>query len=284
MAAETCDNCSLTYFYNQASHPLETSSLLLLILLGKTLLSLFVLRIKRQDARESFMEHFCISLALLDFILLVTLSFIFYFEDFALWGVRFTKYHICLVAQIMSLTYGILHCPVYLVAGLDHYLMVTQTSKVPNICQRLFYIFAVVLIWVSVTIYVLRVPGIYAGLETQSNFFAYQCPLYISIQSYWLSVAMLLVICIVLVVCWSEVIDMVRSVRLISYTSETVLFFPYTSDCNYSGWKKQLLTRLLICFLGTWAPFVLLQMIILLLGAQIPTYMEMNVPWLYFMN
>ncbi|XP_067392612.1 probable G-protein coupled receptor 160 [Emydura macquarii macquarii] len=283
MAAMSCENCSLQY-YSQINQPLEASCMLLLIMLGKLSLNLFMLGVRRRDIKQSFMGYFCISLALLDFTLLVTIAFISYFEDFALCGVRFTKYHICLLTQIISFMYGVLHYPVCLVAVLDYYMTITQTSKPPSKGQRLFYILAVVFIWISVLFYILKHPAVSAELEIQNHFFTYRCPSYISVQSHWLSLAIQFVICVALVICWPEVITMVRSVRIISFTSEIVLIFSYASDCNRTVCKKQLLTRLLICFLGTWAPFVFLQMIILLLGAQIPAYVEMNVPWLYFIN
>ncbi|XP_032639587.1 putative G-protein coupled receptor 160 [Chelonoidis abingdonii] len=281
MAAISCANCSLQY-YSQLNQPLEASCVLLLIMLGKVSLNLFMLGVRRWDVKQSFMGYFCISLALLDFTLLVTIAFISYFEDFALWGVRFTKYHICLFTQIISLMYGVLHYPVCLVSVLDYYMTVAQTRKPASIGQRLLYILSVIFIWISVLFYILKVPAVSAELEIQNHFFT--CPFYISVQSYWLSLAILFVIGVALVICWSEVITMVRSVRIISFTSVTVLIFSYASDCDCTVCKKQLLTRLLICFLGTWTPFVFLQMIILLLGAQIPAYMEMNVPWLYFIN
>lgn len=251
-------------------------------MLAKVSLNLFMLGVGRQDIKQHFMGYFCISLALLDFTHLMNIAFISYFEDFALWGMRFTKYHICLFSQIISFMYGIMHYPVCLLCFLDYYMTIAQNSKPANIGQRLFYILVVVFIWISVLFYVLKVPAVSAELEIQNHFFT--CPLYISVQSYWLSLAILFVICVALVICWSEIITMVRTVRIISFTSETVLIFSSASDCYCTVCKKQLLTRLLICFLGTWAPFVFLQMIILLLDAQIPAYMEMNVPWLYFIN
>lgn len=203
---------------------------------------------------------------------------------FALWGVRFTKYHICLFTQIISLTYGTLHYPVYLVAGLDYYMTVAQTSQFPCRGRRLFYICVVAFIWISGFFCILKVPAIYEELEIQNHFSPYQCPVYVSMQSYSVSVAMLVLLGMALMVCWKEVITMLLAVRVASFAGQHVLMFSYGPNNNSTCFKQQLLTRLLICFLGTWAPFVLLQFIILFLGAWIPAYMEMNVPWLYFIN
>ncbi|NXN33936.1 GP160 protein, partial [Nycticryphes semicollaris] len=281
MAALRCENCSGRYHHTQ---PLETSSTLLLIMLGKVFLDFFMLQVQQKRVKVSFMGNFCVSLALLDFMLLLSMFFIFCFEDFALWGVRFTTYHICLFTQIISLTYGILHYPVYLVAGLDYYMTVARTSAFPKRAQRLLYVFAVLVIWTSGFYCVLKVPAVYEELEIRNRFSPYRCPLYASGQSYSVSCAMVLFIATALVACRKEVLTMLLSLRIVSVAAQPVLMFSYSSNDGGTCLKRQLLPRLLICFLGTWAPFVLLQIIVLFLGARIPAYVEMNVPWLYFVN
>ncbi|NXV76425.1 GP160 protein, partial [Atlantisia rogersi] len=283
MDAILCENCSGQYLYTQVRQPLEISCTLLLIMLGKVFLDFFMLQAKQKPVKVSFMGYFCVSLALLDFILLTSLVFIFYFEDFALWGVRFTKYHICLFTQIISLTYGILHYPVYLMAGLDYYVTIAQTSQFPKRGQRLLYVFAVLVIWISGFFCILKVPTIHEELAIQNHFSPYRCPLHASMQSYSVSCAMVLLIGTALLACWKEVVAMLVSVRVASFASQPVLMFSYVSNSGTCS-KRQLLTRLLICFLGTWAPFVFLQIILLFLSVQIPAYVEMNVPWLYFIN
>ncbi|XP_062987525.1 probable G-protein coupled receptor 160 isoform X2 [Elgaria multicarinata webbii] len=285
MGAVFYENSSFLYFqHGQTFQPSEASTALLLIMLGKVSLNLYLLRVTKQNHRGSFMGYFCISLAFFDFVLLVMMSFISYFQNFMLSGVRFTEYHICLLAQITAFTYGILHYPVTFLAGLDYYLTITKTSRYPNVCQRSLYTAAVVFMWILVLYYVLNFPGSSLGLDINHYNSAYQCPFYISSQSYWLSLGILILICLVLVLCWSEVVDMVQSIKLISFETETVLFFPYVPECHPRDCAKHLLTRLLICFIGTWAPFVFLQMLIVLCSSQIPAYIEMNVPWLYFVN
>ncbi|NXN90970.1 GP160 protein, partial [Rhinopomastus cyanomelas] len=284
MAAIPCENCSGQYHLTQVDQPLEISFMLLLIILGKVLLGFFMLQVKPKNVKVSFMGYFCVSLALLDFTLLLSIAFVFCFEDSMLWGVRFTKYHICLFTQIVSFTYGILHYPVYLVAGLDYYMTIAQTSQSPRRGQRLLYVFAVVVIWIAGFFYILKVPSIYEELELQNCFSPYQCPLYASVQSYSVSYVMVLLIGMALLVCLKDVVTMLLSIRVVSFTSQLVLMFSYVSNNSSTSFKQQLLTRLIICFLGTWAPFVVLQIIILFLGAQIPAYVEMNVPWLYFIN
>lgn len=283
MAAVLCENCSGQYHSTRVSQPLDISRMLPLIMLGKVFLDFLMLQVKQKKVKVSFMGYFCVSLALLDFALLMSISFIVCFEDFALWGVRFTTYHVCLFTQIISLIYGILHYPVYLVAALDYYMTIAQTSQSPKRGQRLLYVSAVVIIWISGFFCILKVPAVYEELEIQNRFSPYQCPLYASVQSYSVSCAMVLLIGMALLACQKEVLTMLLSLRVVSFASQPVLMFSYTSHSG-TCFKRQLLTRLLVSFLGTWAPFVLLQIIILVVGARIPSYMEMNVPWLYFIN
>ncbi|NXF02070.1 GP160 protein, partial [Smithornis capensis] len=283
MAARPCENGSGQYHCTHNNQPLEISCMLFLIMLGKVFLDFFMLQVKPKTVKVSFMGYFCISVALLDFTLLMSICFIFYSEDFALWGVRFTKYHICLLTQITSLTCGVLHYPVYLVAALDYYTTVSQTSQFPTRGQKLLYVFAVVVIWISGFFCTLKSPAVYKELEIQNRVSPYQCPVSASLQSYSVSCAMVLFLGTALLARWKEVISTLLSVRLTSLTRQPVLLFSCKSN-NSTCFKWQLLTRLLICFLGTWAPFVVLQVLLLFLGVQVPAYVDMNVPWLYFIN
>ncbi|NWV70062.1 GP160 protein, partial [Malurus elegans] len=284
MAAKLDENGSGQHHCTHISQPLEISYMLVLIMLGKVSLDFFMLQIRPKPVKVSFMGCFCISVALLDFTLLLSICFIFYFEDFALWGVRFTKYHICLFTQIASLTYGILHYPVYLVAALDYYTTISQTSQLPKRGQKLLYVFAVVVIWISGFFCTLKAPAVSEELEIQNSVSPYQCPVSGSLQSYSVSCAMVLLLGMALLARWKEVITMLLSARLLSFSSQPVLMFSYVPNNSNTCFKWQLLTRLLLCFLGTWAPFVVLQVVVLFLGVQIPAYVEMNVPWLYFIN
>ncbi|XP_069069283.1 probable G-protein coupled receptor 160 [Pleurodeles waltl] len=275
---------NLTMFINQGSQHLEPSCILLLTLIGKVLLNLFVFGSERKSVKGSFLRYFSVSIALADFVLLLTVSFISYFQDLAIWGIRFTKYHICLFTQIASFTYGVMHYPAFFVAGLDYCIVKTSNSKFSGVFRRLLYFAGVVVLWVATLYYVLTSPAICPSLEIKS-YFSYQCPFYISIQSYRLSLMILFFIGLVLVICWFEVITLLQSLRMISYINEKVMLFSFAPSCHQTTrCKKRLLTSYLICFLGAWLPFVVLQLLLVILNAQIPAYMDMNVPWLYFLN
>ncbi|XP_065798907.1 probable G-protein coupled receptor 160 [Muntiacus reevesi] len=284
MSALNSENCSFQYQLHQTHQLLDGNCLLFLIILGKILLNILTLGMKRKNTHQNFLEYFCISLAFTDLLLLVNISIISYFRDFVLLGIRFTKYHICLFIQIVSFTYGFLHYPVFLIACIDYYLNFSKATKLPFKCQKVCYFFTIILIWISVLTYVLGDPAIYQSLKAQ-NVYSHQCPFYTGAQGYWLSFSMVTILFMGFITSWSEVITLVQAVRITSYMNETILYFPFSSHSSYTmNSKKTLLPKLIICFLGTWLPFVLLQVIILLLKVQIPAYIEMNIPWLYFVN
>ncbi|XP_010630669.1 probable G-protein coupled receptor 160 [Fukomys damarensis] len=284
MTPVSSDNCSFQYQLHQTNQPLDATCLLFLIVLGKILLNILTLAMRRKNSYQNFMECFCVSLAFVDFLFLVNISIISYFKDFVLLGIRFTKYHICLFAQIISFTYGFLHYPVFLISCIDYCLNFSKFTKLSSKCQKSFYFFVVILIWISVLAYVLGEPGIYRSLKAQ-NIYSYQCPVYVSTQSYCLSLSMIIILFLALTTSWSEVITLVQAIRITSYMNEPILYFSSSSLPSYIvNSKRILLPKLIVCFLGTWLPFVLLQVFILLLKVQIPAYIELNIPWLYFVN
>ncbi|XP_055481833.1 probable G-protein coupled receptor 160 [Psammomys obesus] len=284
MTALSSENCSIQHLLHQSKQPLDVNYLLFLIILGKVLLNILILGMKRKGTRWSFMEYFCFSLAFVDLLLLVNISILSYFKDFVVLGIRFTKYHICLLIEIISFTYGFLHYPVCLLACIDYWLNLSRATRHSSQRQRLLYFLTVILTWISVLAYVLGDPAISASLKTH-RIYVHQCPSYVSTQSNWLSLSMLMVLFVAFLISWPEVVALIQAIRIASYMNKAILYFPFPlhSGCTVIS-RKTLLPRLIVCFLSTWFPFVALQVLILSLRVQIPAYIEMNIPWLYFVN
>ncbi|XP_066456992.1 probable G-protein coupled receptor 160 [Eleutherodactylus coqui] len=260
---------------------LEPSCILILIITGKVIMNLFIFRARQSYVSGSLMGYCCISLAIVDFLLLFTIYVIHYFQDFNLMGFRFTTYHVCLFTQIVSHTYGILHVPFFLASGLDYYLTVVLFIRIP--CSRLLYTACVVLLWTGAFAYVFLSPA--ASLELDADQSSYQCNFYISSQSFYLSISLVCSVLLLLILCSFEMVTFLKSLKVITYAESTVVLFSLpTRDRWPVRGGKCFMTALLFSFLGTWAPFIGLQIIIFVLCAHIPGYMDMNVPWLYFMN
>ncbi|XP_028620532.1 probable G-protein coupled receptor 160 [Grammomys surdaster] len=284
MTALSSKNCTSQYQFHQSQQPLDASCLLFLIILAKVLLNILILRVRRKDTCWTFMEYFCFSVAFVDLLLLVNISILTYFRDFVVLGIRFTKYHICLLTQIISFTYGYLHYPVCSLACIDYWCNLSRATQHSFRWQKLLYFLTVILTWISVLAYVLGEPTISVSLKTHRAY-VYQCPSYVSTQSHWLSLSMLMVLFVAFLISWQGVVALLQAMRIASYKNKAVLYFPFPPHSGYTvSSRKVLLPRLIVCFLGTWFPFVALQVLVISLRVQIPAYIDMNVPWLYFVN
>ncbi|XP_005992813.1 probable G-protein coupled receptor 160 [Latimeria chalumnae] len=282
MAAIACEDCSDGYKQNLLGEHYDSSSNLALVLSGKVLLNLVALGVNRQYLTQSFMGFFCICLAVFDFTLLLSSSAISLFEGVVALGIWLTKYHICLVTQIMSLVYSILHWPVFITAGLDYYFHMPLVPA--TIARKLFYIFIAILLWTLSVLYVFNIADVSFEWMNDSSFPSYRCHVFSSSQCRLLSAVILLVMLFAMSYCWSGLFSLLRSTKRVSYLNETALFFQNVEGHTTYSYKKLLLTSITACFLSTWIPYVLFQMIVLVLEAQVPAYLDMNVPWLCFIN
>ncbi|XP_073482274.1 probable G-protein coupled receptor 160 [Aquarana catesbeiana] len=262
---------------------LEPSCILILIIAGKIIMNFLIFGARHRNVSTSFLSYFCISLAAMDFGLLFVIAFIHYFQDFSFLGFRITNYHICLFTQIISHTYGILHFPVFLVSGLDYYLTIVKSIKISQIYPGILYCIYVLLLWITAFAYVLRSPIDTPAVDSYET--TYLCTFYISRQSFYLSVALVLTVFLVLAECCCEIVSFIKSLKVISNANDTIVLFSFPSGDQWPiQGRKPFLASLLFSFLGTWSPFVVLQIIIFILCAHIPAYMDMNIPWLYFVN
>lgn len=265
------------------SQGLEPSCILVLIMTGKVILNVSIFGARLRNVSASLMGYICISLAVVDFALLFAISAIHYFQDFTILGFRFTNYHTCLFTQIISRTYGILHLPFFLACGLDSYLTIVKSVCIPRGCSGLIYTACVLLLWTGAFADVLLSPIGSPELDTGQSTF--QCNFYISSQSFILSIGLVCTIFMVLALCCHETVTFLKSLKVIPYAKDTVVLFSFPPGDRWPvQGGKYFMAALLFSFLGTWAPFVVLQIILLVLCAHIPGYMDMNVPWLYFMN
>ncbi|XP_069829920.1 probable G-protein coupled receptor 160 [Dendropsophus ebraccatus] len=265
------------------SSGLEPSCLLVLIISGKVVLNIFIFGARARNVSANLVGYCCISLAIVDFMLLFAIAAIHYFQDFTVLGFRFTSYHICLFTQIISHTYGILHLPFFLASGLDYYLTVVKSIHSPCGYSGLVYAACVLLLWTGAFAYVLLSPIGSPELDTGQS--TYHCNLYISSQSFYLSTFLVCTVFLALAFFCSEIVTILKSLKVTTYAKNTVVLFSFPQgDIWPVQGRKRFVAALLFSFLGTWAPFVVLQIILLVLCAHIPGYMDLNVPWLYFMN
>ncbi|XP_036452611.1 probable G-protein coupled receptor 160 [Colossoma macropomum] len=236
--------------------PMEVSIPTLLLLLWlKALLNWLVVLTQWPHMVRTFTGVLCISLALVDTLLDVVVTQVFFMEDFSICGLHLTRYHICLLIQAAGFIYGVLHWPVFLLIGADSY-FTESTTEVPW-PRKLTYICGTLLLWVLATLYVFSRPD--SSPITEDDLLR-QCKLTSRSQSSQVATVVLLALAAVLL-CTSV---------------------PPEKGRRFQG---QALLRCSVCaFLSTWSPFLVLLASLLCSQAEIPAYMDMNVPWLCLLH
>ncbi|KAK1168618.1 putative G-protein coupled receptor 160 [Acipenser oxyrinchus oxyrinchus] len=246
----------------------------------KALLNLSVIGLNWQYMHKSFMGYFCISLAFLDLVHIVNFSIIYWLTNFAILGFHVTTYHIYLFLQISTLTYSNLHWPVFIIAGLDSY-WTFPFSKPLSLTRKAVYAASLALVWISAVMYVFFISNYdsedsFSTMEHHSFLLKSQCAS--------LSLVVLAVITCVVIYCRSGFLNLFKSFRGGSYTEGSTSVFFYNLDLNEGYFKKPILTYIAVCFIGTWFPFVCLQLMILVFSIEVDPFLELNVPWLCFLN
>uniref|UniRef100_UPI00398ED763 probable G-protein coupled receptor 160 n=1 Tax=Pristiophorus japonicus TaxID=55135 RepID=UPI00398ED763 len=284
MAAVFCENCikidSSLYFYQV----IDGRNLLLVVLFAKVLLNWLILSVKRSKL-QSLIGYFCISLSLMDLALFVNLLIVSCLKASVVFGTQIGTQHICLLLKIFSSAYSVLHLPIFFLSALDYYLNLPHLHRPASASRRILYVFTMAVLWIAAFVYVFGIHNLYPPSKAIFYHLLFQCDISTSFQSHFLSVVILLTVIVVTIYCWSGLSFLVRSLRVISYLEEMVVLCSHsTAWLQSQSVRKQLLTNVAMCFLLTWTPFVLLQLTVVLIWAPLPAYMDLNVPWLCFMN
>ncbi|XP_030630476.1 putative G-protein coupled receptor 160 [Chanos chanos] len=255
---------------------METLIPTLLLVLGlKSLLNWILVLIQRHHVVQSFSGFFSVSLAAIDTLLTFILAAICFLEDFFFLGLRFTKYHICLLIQIICFIYGVLHWPVLLLMGLDHYCTLCPNSVHIRWARKLTYAVGVSLLWILAVLYVFLLSGFCPALDDDSHQALQRCQVLSSPESYRVSFAVLLIVaCFAL---YSQ-IPMDKWKSSLGH-KRTFLAVHIVGQPRTSVLKKTLFP-----FLSTWVSFITFVAFILVFKIEIPAYLSMNVPWLCFLN
>ncbi|XP_017580958.1 probable G-protein coupled receptor 160 [Pygocentrus nattereri] len=226
---------------------------LLLLLWLKALLNWLVVLTQWPHMVRTFSGFLCISLALVDTFLDVVVTQVFFMENFSIFGLHFTRYHICLLVQAAGFIYGVLHWPAFLLIGVDSY-FTESTTEVPW-PRKLTHTCGSLLLWVLATFYVFWRPDSSPIMEDE-----HQCKLTSRSQSSQVATVVLLALAAVLV-CTSVLQEKGRR-----FQSQANL------RCSVSA------------FLSTWSPFLVLLAFLLGSQVEIPAYLDMNVPWLCLLH
>ncbi|XP_072113022.1 probable G-protein coupled receptor 160 [Mobula birostris] len=275
------DNCIKVGCRMYLLQTFDTRKILLVILLVKVVLNWLILSVNRK-VLQSLIGYFCISLSLMDFALFTSMVMASFLNNYIITG---AQNQICLHLQFFSDIYDVLHVPICLLAGLDYFVNLHNLSKSLNESRTFTYLFTVFLLWIGAIVYVCIDYKIHVAWQVILDPLLYQCDIPFSNQSLLLSLLILIILVLVSIYCWSDLTSLVRSLNVDSYLKEIVLWSSHpAAQLQPLSSKKQVLANIILCFSLTWMPFILLQLAIVLIWAPLPAYIDLNVPWLCFIN
>ncbi|CAJ1072698.1 probable G-protein coupled receptor 160 [Xyrichtys novacula] len=246
-------------------------SFILLSLGVKCLLNWVLVFVQRSHICQSFLGVFSVTQAVIDTALTLFVAVI-YLQTHGyviLLGFKLTRFHVCLLVQILGQVYSNLHWPVIILAGLDHLCTLTQRLQITVAKARWpVCLFVTSLLWYLTAFYVFLLSDFNPVLEDVP---------YNQIQQCWVfhTSEILQVIMLLLLSLGSAVLHAGCSTRLLKDQSSN-----QTTKLS----RKSVVYKAIHIFLRTWALFLFVLTVLSLLPVGIPAYLGLNVAWLSFLN
>lgn len=244
------------------------------ILLGlglKCLLNWALVLIQRNHICQSFLGVFSVSLAVIDTALTVFAVTVHLHNDgYVLFiGVKLTRFHVCLLVQVLGQVYSNLQWPVVVLAGLDHFRTLTRRLETTITGARLLVCFFVSgCLWYLTAVYVFLLSDFNPILEDVP---------YNQIQQCW-------------VFHTSQILQVV--VLLLLSLGYAALHARYekrspkgrNTDQSTTLSRRTVAHQVTQIFLNSWALFLFFLAVLFLLPVGIPAHLGLNVAWLSFLN
>ncbi|XP_054452509.1 probable G-protein coupled receptor 160 [Anoplopoma fimbria] len=243
---------------------------------GKCLLDWALVFLQRKHIHKSFLAVFGVSLAVIDTVLTLFVTILHVHADghVILLGLKLTRYHVCLLVQILGQVCHALQWPIVVVAGLDHFFTVTRRLQPTTGRTRLFVcLFASGLLWFLAALYVFLLSGFVPVMEDVSHNQIHQCWVFHTTQILQVATFLLLTL-------GCAVLHAGCSTRLLNYHP----LKNQITDRSRAHSRRDVVHQALHIFLNTWAPLLFLLAVFLLLPVGIPAYLGLNAVWLCFLN
>ncbi|XP_049889194.1 probable G-protein coupled receptor 160 [Epinephelus moara] len=252
-------------------------SSILLSLGGKCLLNWSMVFLQRNHICKSFLGVFSVYLAVADTLLTLSVTtFHFHADGYVLLlGFKLTRYHVCLLVQILGQVYSALQWPVVVVAGLDHYFTISQRLQ-PNTARarRVVCLFVTCLLWYLTALYVFLLSDFIPVMEDVSYNLIHQCWVFHTSQILQVTIFLLLAL-------GCAALHAGRSAHLLKNPP----LRDQITDHSRAHSRRSVVHQALRIFLDTWALFLAIFLaVLLLLPVGIPAYLGLNVAWLCFLN
>lgn len=227
---------------------------------------------QRNHISKSFLGVFIVSLAVVDTALTVCVGALYSANgSLTLLGLKLTRFHVCLLVQILGQVYSSLHGPVLCVSGLDHFY--TIAHKGHHTRARWFvYLALTIVMWFAAFFHIFLLSDFVAVLEDVPHSQIHQCWVFHTSQI--LQVAMFALAVGFVVVRLGHSAGLLRDPP-----SEEHIRAEKGSHCGRSVIHQT--TEIL---LSTWTPFLLLLAVLLLFPVEIPAHLGLNGAWICFLN
>ncbi|XP_078120303.1 putative G-protein coupled receptor 160 [Sander vitreus] len=249
---------------------------ILLGLGGKCLLNWALVFLQRNHICKSFLGVFSVSLAVVDSIVTLSVTTLHvYADDYALLlGLKLTRYHVCLLVQILGQVYSALQWPVVVVAGLDHFFTVTRRLQPTTARARgIVCLFVTGFLWYLTALYIFVLSDFSPAMEDVSHYQIHQCWVFHTTQI--MQVAMFLLLTL-----GCAALHAGCSTRLLKNPP----LRDQITDESRAHSKRNVVHQALHIFLNTWALFLGFLAALLLLPVGMPAYLGLNIAWLCFLN
>lgn len=243
---------------------------------GKCLLNWALILLQKNHIWRSFVCVFSLSLAFVDTILTLAVTFIHLQGDANILGLRITRYHFCLLVQILGYIYSSQHYSLLIITTLEHLYIVLRRLR-HSIWKPTwaFQLFLTISVWVLSTFFVMKLSNVRPYLENVAHFQINQC--WISSSSVISELAIVLSCLSLLWILWHLLTSIIQLARNPHSNYLTIL-------------QSQIRPKLLFVakvgriFLDTWALFLLYLFFHIVTPVEMPSHLGLNCAWLCFAN
>lgn len=229
---------------------------------------------QRNHISKSFLGVFSVSLAVVDTALGLCVGALHLAGGpLVLLGLELTRFHVCLLVQILGQVYSCLQGPVLGLAGLDHLCAVTRRGRPPAPRSRwLAYLTLTLLAWYASAFYVFLVSGFVPVMEDVPYGRIRRCWVFHASQTLQVAMFFLVLGCVGL---------------RVGYRAGFLKEIPEKEQArveNGSHGEGSVVREATEILLGTWSPFLLLLVMVLFFPVGIPAHLGLNAAWLCFLN
>lgn len=229
---------------------------------------------QRNHISKSFLGVFSVSLAVVDTTLTLCVGALHFAEgSIAFMGLKFTRFHICLLVQILGQVYSSLQGPVLCLATLDHFCTVTHRLHPTTARARLFvYVLVTTFLLFAAIFYVFLLSDFEPVLADVPHSQIRRCWVFHAPQMLQVAMVALALGCAVVHVCYST--GLLKALQVKERTGAE----------SGSRRGRSLVHQTTETLLSTWTPLLLLLVVLLLLRVGIPAHLGLNAAWICFLN